>query len=88
MIKTSPQYLGPYEVVKRTKKGNYVLKELNGTLLRDAIAGFRVIGYLSRDDPEFSLEDSPDSSEELDGADGQPEQETDEEIYDPEEPIY
>ncbi|KDQ23446.1 hypothetical protein PLEOSDRAFT_1023709, partial [Pleurotus ostreatus PC15] len=30
MIKTSPRYLGPYEVVKRTKKGNYVLKELDG----------------------------------------------------------
>ncbi|KAG9223332.1 hypothetical protein CCMSSC00406_0008936 [Pleurotus cornucopiae] len=88
MIKTSPRYLGPYEVVKRTKKGNYVLKELDGTLLRDAIAGFRVIGYLSRDDPEFLLEDSSDSSEELDGADGQPEQEINEEGYDPEELTY
>ena len=88
MIKTSPRYLGPYEVVKRTKKGNYVLKELDGTLLRDTIAAFRVIGYLTRDDPELSLEDSLSSSEEIDGADNHSDEEANEEVSDPEESIY
>ena len=76
-----------YEVVKRIKKGNYVLKELDGTLVRDTIAVFRVIGYLTRDDPELFLEDSLSSSEEIDGADNHSDEET-KEVSDPEESIY
>ena len=30
--KYSPRYLGPYEVVRRTKGGSYVLEELDGTI--------------------------------------------------------
>ncbi|KAJ8488793.1 hypothetical protein ONZ45_g13828 [Pleurotus djamor] len=49
-LKTAPRYIGPYQVVKRTRKGNYILREMDGTLLHEAVAAFRVIGYLSRDD--------------------------------------
>ncbi|KAG9221557.1 hypothetical protein CCMSSC00406_0007196 [Pleurotus cornucopiae] len=52
-MKTVDRYLGPYQVVKRTRMGNYVLQELDGALLRNTIAAFRVIGYISRDDPEI-----------------------------------
>ena len=30
-FKIEPRYIGPYEVIKRTSKGNYILKELDGT---------------------------------------------------------
>lgn len=32
-MKTVDRYLGPYQVVKRTRMGNYVLQELDGVLL-------------------------------------------------------
>jgi hypothetical protein len=43
--KTKPRYLGPYEVVKRTSKGSYIVKELDGTQSRSGIAGFRLLKY-------------------------------------------
>jgi len=30
--KSKPRYLGPYEVVRRTQGGSYVLKEMDGTI--------------------------------------------------------
>jgi hypothetical protein len=50
-MKTEPRYLGPYEVVRRTEKGNYVLKELDGTIHNERYAGFRLIPYIRRNDP-------------------------------------
>jgi len=38
-FKTDPRYLGPYEVVRRTSKGNYVLKELDGSVHDETYAG-------------------------------------------------
>lgn len=46
--KTKPRYIGPYEVVRRHKGGSYVLKELNGSILQQGIAGFRLLLYVSR----------------------------------------
>jgi hypothetical protein len=46
--KTKPRYLGPYEVIRRTKGGSYVLQELDGTTLREGIAAFRLLPYVSR----------------------------------------
>jgi transposase InsO family protein len=72
--KTKPRYLGPYEVVRRTKGGSYVLKELDGTLSRRGVAAFRLLPYHSRDgkpippyqlpldDPDESLDDDIDES--------------------------
>ncbi|TDL24407.1 hypothetical protein BD410DRAFT_695988, partial [Rickenella mellea] len=44
--KTQPRYLGPYVVVRRTQGGSYVLSEMDGTVLRNGVAAFRVIPYL------------------------------------------
>lgn len=46
--KTKPRYLGPFEVDRRTKGGSYVLKELDGTILRQGVAAFRLYPYLKR----------------------------------------
>lgn len=49
--KHHPRYLGPYEVAERTFKGNYKLKELDGTPLKYICAAFRVIPYITRNHP-------------------------------------
>jgi transposase InsO family protein len=46
--KTKPRYLGPYEVCRRTKGGSYVLKELDGSILHEGVAAFRLLPYISR----------------------------------------
>jgi transposase InsO family protein len=46
--KHQPRYLGPYQVYKRTEKGNYRLNELDGTPLRFKYAAFRILPYISR----------------------------------------
>ena len=46
--KTKPRYLGPYEVVRRTKGGSYALQELDGSKLREGAAAFRLLPYISR----------------------------------------
>ena len=50
-FKLDPRYLGPYEVVRQTFRGTYVLKELDGTELKEHYAAFRIIAYIRRDDP-------------------------------------
>ena len=66
-FKLDPHYLGPYEVAYCTSKGNYALKELDGTLLHEIYAGFRLISYIQRDDPvlqeNFDEEDIPTGEE-------------------------
>jgi hypothetical protein len=52
-MKTEPRYLGPYRVEMKTTQGNYVLAELNGTVLARPIAKFRVIPYFARRSPEM-----------------------------------
>jgi RNase H-like domain found in reverse transcriptase/Integrase zinc binding domain len=67
--KTKPRYLGPFEVVRRTKGGSYVLKELDGTISKRGVAAFRLLPYHARDgkplppDKLFPEEDSDDSSD-------------------------
>ncbi|EIM89496.1 uncharacterized protein STEHIDRAFT_51944 [Stereum hirsutum FP-91666 SS1] len=43
------RYFGPFVVHKRTSKGSYVLKELDGTNIRHGYAGFRLVPYIARD---------------------------------------
>jgi hypothetical protein len=50
-FKTEPRYIGPYEVVRRTSKGNYMLKELNGTEHVERYAAFCILPYVQRHDP-------------------------------------
>lgn len=46
--KTKPRYLGPYEVCRRTEGGSYVLKELDGSIMQQGVAAFRLLPYISR----------------------------------------
>jgi transposase InsO family protein len=47
--KSKPRYLGPFIVFRKTKRGAYVLKELDGTLMRGNVAAFRIAPYIARD---------------------------------------
>jgi transposase InsO family protein len=64
--KTKPQYLGPYEVDRRTRGGSYVLKEMDGTILRQGVAAFRLYPYISRDSSEFQALAEDDRSDDSD----------------------
>jgi hypothetical protein len=54
--KTKPRYLGPYEVVRRTTGGSYVLQELDGSTLLEGAAAFRLLPYVSRHDRKLLKE--------------------------------
>jgi transposase InsO family protein len=75
--KHKPRYLGPYEVVERTIKGNYQLKELDGTLLRYRYAAFRILPYISRNHP-FMRDHQEDEIEDADLSDSDTDQDSDE----------
>ena len=49
-FKTDPRYIGPFEVVSRTSKGNYILKDLDGTVHSEPYAAFRLLSYIRRED--------------------------------------
>ena len=63
-MKTEPRYLGPYEVVRRTQRGAYVLQELDGAVHEEHYAAFRLLSYIKRESPRFYeiLEDSDTSA--------------------------
>jgi len=60
--KHQPHYLGPYQVAWRTEKGNYLLKELDGTWLKNIYAGYQVLPYISRKH-KFMLENQEEEEE-------------------------
>ena len=70
--KTKPRYLGPYEVDRRTKGGSYVLKEMDGAILRQGVAAFRLYPYIDRNSPiletlaDDELSDDSDSDSDSD----------------------
>jgi len=45
--KHQQRYLGPYEVQERTIRGNYKLKELDGTVLNYTYTAFRILPYIT-----------------------------------------
>ena len=47
--KTKARYIGPYVVIRKTKNGNYILAELDGTVSKMHYAAFRVVPYLARE---------------------------------------
>ena len=55
--KTLDRYIGPYQVVRRTQGGSYVLEEMNGNILRHTTAAFRLIPYVKRQDLEGLAQD-------------------------------
>ena len=66
--KLKPHYLGPFEVVRRTQGGSYVLKEMDGTVSARGIAAFRLIPYYSQHTPlpASILPDDDESDDESD----------------------
>jgi hypothetical protein len=48
--KAKPRYLGPFEVVRRTQGGSYVLRELNGIGHKRGYNSSRLLPYYSRED--------------------------------------
>jgi hypothetical protein len=60
--KTKDRYLGPYEIVKKTKGGSYVIREMDGACLGRGIAAFRLLPYYPRGD--LKLDRVPDEPEE------------------------
>ena len=63
--KTKPRYLGPYQVVRQTKGGSYVLQELDGTINRHGWAAFRLLPYFPRSEniPQVHFEEAQSSDE-------------------------
>lgn len=59
--KDKQRYLGPFEVVRLTRGGSYVLKELDGSIMRHSFAAFRLLPYL----PRLGSEITPDSLDDL-----------------------
>ncbi|KAJ8462647.1 hypothetical protein ONZ51_g10761 [Trametes cubensis] len=57
--KHKPRYLGPYEIVRRTQNGSYVIKELNGDVSRESVAAFRLLAYQPSDRNLESLISDP-----------------------------
>ena len=81
--KHKPRFVGPYEIDRRLPSGSYVIKELDGTISRQAIAGFRITPYISRNDPRLAQLQHPgddDASDEEESA--QEEHSNDEDIVD------
>ncbi|KAJ6532997.1 hypothetical protein B0H19DRAFT_965454 [Mycena capillaripes] len=52
--KTKPKWLGPYAIVRRTKGGSYVLRELSGAFSLQGISATRLLPFISRDDPRLA----------------------------------
>ena len=50
--KHKPRYLGPYQVIRKTKGGSYVVAELDGAIWRQGIAAYRLLPYVSREQVE------------------------------------
>jgi hypothetical protein len=57
-FKMDPHYIGPYEIVRRTPRGNYVLKELNGTIYAQPYTAFRIITYIHQNFPWLHVSNS------------------------------
>ena len=51
--KTRPRYLGPFQIVRRTPQGSYIIQELDGAVCRTSAAAFRLLPYVQRTDREL-----------------------------------
>ncbi|TFY58657.1 hypothetical protein EVJ58_g6284 [Rhodofomes roseus] len=61
------RYLGPFQVVRQTKGGSYVVSELDGAIWRQGVVAFRLLPFISREQVEelnWMDEDEDDEDEE------------------------
>jgi hypothetical protein len=63
--KSKPRYFGPLEVHRKTKGGSYILKELDGTIIKTGFAAYRLLPYYARAGKPIEPEELPLSSEEV-----------------------
>ena len=49
--KLKARYLGPLVVIRRTRGGSYILAEMNGAVLKEKVAAFRVLPHHARYEP-------------------------------------
>jgi hypothetical protein len=54
-------------VCRRTKGGSYVLRELDGSILHEGVAAYRLLPYVSRHDKELLREIAREIAEEEEG---------------------
>ena len=46
--KTANRYMGPYQIIRQTQGGSYILAEMDGSLLKHHVAAYRLIPYTQR----------------------------------------
>ena len=67
--KSKPQYFGPLEVHRKTRGGSYILKELDGTIIKQGFAAYRLLPYYARAGKPIYPEEVPTSTEEVGSSD-------------------
>ena len=64
--KYTPRYSGPYLIYRQTRAGTYVIQELDGTFMRQAVASFRLLPYSPRVPKDMHQESISESESESD----------------------
>jgi hypothetical protein len=61
--KTADRYMGPYQIVRQTQGGSYILAELDGSILKHHVAAYRLIHYKQRSSPARNIMEEADEIE-------------------------